>query len=284
MTPDDQAGKEKVKYLAVEHVRKSSQRLTPLDLERRVSAETGISGKTARKIIKSLVSENQLSYTQHLGRTFVDISTNRPVRVGHDIILAPPDIAVCRDNGRTLVRIAPGASFGIGDHATTRIALQLISRVFRGKTLPCPPEDAVVLDIGTGTGILAIAACLMGAGRAMATDTDPCARSEAAHNVCLNGLEGRIHISSAGQGPEALPRTLQPPFSLILANLRYPTLARLHDEIARLAAAGTVVIFSGFRDHEAADLVQIYDSCGFRCTDELRENAWCGMTMEKEAN
>lgn len=283
MTRETDTQKDSIKYRVMEHVRKSLQHLTPLDLERRVSADLGISGKTARKVVKSLVSENQLSYTQNLGRSFVEISRNRPVNVGQDFVLAPPGVSCPPENGRVIVRIAPGASFGIGDHATTRIALKLISRVFRENALPCPPEEALVLDIGTGTGVLAIAACLMGAGRAIGTDTDPCARSEAAHNVCLNDLEERIHIDYTQDGSESCPGHRTPGYSMILANLRYPTLARLCGEITRIASPGAIVIFSGFRDHEMADLVRIYTSCGFRPIGELTENAWCGITLKNEA-
>ncbi|MFO7930079.1 MAG: 50S ribosomal protein L11 methyltransferase [Desulfosalsimonas sp.] len=275
--------KDRIKYRVMEHVRKSGQHLTPLDLERMVSTDLGISGKTARKIVKTLVSENRLSYTQNLGRSFVEISRNRPVNVGQDFVLAPPGVSCPRERGRVIVRIAPGASFGIGDHATTRIALKLMSRVFRESALPCPPEETLVLDIGTGTGVLAIAACLMGAGRAIGTDTDPCARSEAAHNVCLNDLEEKIHIDYTKDGSEISPRDPTPGFSMILANLRYPTLAGLCGEITRIASPGAIVIFSGFRDHEMEDLVRIYASCGFRRICGLTENAWCGITLKKEA-
>ncbi|MFP4256898.1 MAG: 50S ribosomal protein L11 methyltransferase [Desulfobacterales bacterium] len=283
MTRQTDTQKDMIKQRVMEYVRKSAQHLTPLDLERRVSSDLGLCRKTARKIVKSLVSENRLSYTQNLGRSFVEISRNRPVNVGQDFVLAPPGVSCPMEGGRVIVRIAAGASFGIGDHATTRIALKLISRAFRQSALPCLPENAVVLDIGTGSGVLAIAACLMGAGRAVGTDTDPCARSEASHNVCLNALEERICINYTEQGSKSLPRVRPPGFSLILANLRYPTLAGLHEEITRIASPGAIVIFSGFRDHEIKDLVQVYASCGFRRICELTENDWCGITLKKEA-
>ncbi|MCF8095715.1 MAG: 50S ribosomal protein L11 methyltransferase [Desulfobacteraceae bacterium] len=186
----------RLKEAVMRHVRRSEQRCTPLDLERGISARFGVSGKTVRKIVKSLILENRLAYTQQMGRTFVETSINRPVHVDEDIIIAPPDISPVTHEGQILIRISPGASFGIGDHATTR------SR---------PPAF----------------------------------------------------------------------FSLILANLRYPTLADLRENIHQVSEAGALLVFSGFRAQETGDLVQIYTEFGFRQIDELTENGWCGMVLKK---
>lgn len=284
MTPQADRTQDRLKDAVIEHVRKNGQKCTPLDLERKISAGFGVPGRTVRKLVKFLVLENRLAYTQQLGRTFVEISRNRPVHVGQGVILAPPDTSFSPADGQTLIRIAPGASFGLGDHATTRITLQLTSRALSNRALPCRPEKARVLDIGTGTGVLAIAACLMGAGGAVGIDTDSCARSEAVQNVCLNGLQDRILIGSGFQQdiegkPENCPLD-NSLFSLILANLRYPTLAGLHAKIRQVSTPGAVLIFSGFRKHEMKDLAGIYASCGFRRIDELTENLWCGIVLK----
>ncbi|MFW6428764.1 MAG: 50S ribosomal protein L11 methyltransferase [Desulfosalsimonas sp.] len=268
-----------LKQAVMELVRKSGKRLTPLDLERIIVRDFGLTGRAARKLIKSLISENSLAYTQQLGRTFAELSTNRPFHAGEGVILAPPDISFTPEPGQILIRIAPGASFGTGDHSTTRIALQLISRIFRTQTLPCPPENAKVLDIGTGTGVLAIAACLMGAAQAVGIDTDNCAQTEAAQNVRLNNLEDYIQIKEDIKATASDDRTSS--FPLILANLRYPTLAGMQSFISELASPGGVLVFSGFRDDEAKDLAQTYISSGFRQTDALTENNWAGLVFKK---
>ncbi len=285
MNPDPDITKNSLKKAAIEHVQKSGVKITPVDLERKISAEFRTTARTARKLIKSLVAENRLTYTQQLGRTFVEISRNRPVHVGGGVILAPPDIAFTPEPGQILVRIAPGASFGTGDHPTTRIALQLISKTFRKQTLPCTPENAKVLDIGTGTGVLAIAACLMGAKQAIGIDTDPCARSEAIHNIRLNGLQDRITVDTTQRFEKSKHKAKISPdkktFSLVLANLRYPTLARLHADIAQITTPGGLLIFSGFRPHETPGLKEVYTTHGFRHTDTLTENHWCGIIFRK---
>lgn len=268
-----------LKQAIVEHIRKSWKRLTPIDLERIIARDFGLTGRAARKLVKSLISENILAYTQQLGRTFVEISTNRPFHVGEGVILVPPDISFTPEPGQILIRIAPGASFGTGDHPTTRIALQLISRTFRTQILPCPPENTKVLDIGTGTGVLAIAACLMGAAQAVGIDTDNCAQTEAAQNVRLNNLEDYIQIKEDIKITALNDRTSS--FPLILANLRYPTLARMQSFISDLASPGSVLVFSGFRDDEAKDLAQTYTSSDFRQTEALTENNWCGLVFKK---
>lgn len=274
---EKQTPENRVKEAVIEQVGKNGEKQTPLDLERIISADFGLKGRTARKIVKSLVSENRLAYTQQFGRTFVEISRNRPVHVGKGVILAPPDIPFTPGHGQILVRIAPGASFGMGDHPTTRIALQLTSGALHENALPCRPEHAKVIDIGTGTGVLAIAACLMGAQSAVGIDTDPCARSEAAQNIRLNGLQDRILVDSGDRFENYYDKRA---FSLILANLRYPSLAGMYTIICRLAKPGGLLICSGFRPHETADLVEIYTSCGFRHIDTLTENNWCGITLK----
>ncbi len=279
MTRQPPAFENRLKEAVMEHVRKNGHRTTPVDIERRISARFSAPAGTVRKVVKSLVMENRLAYTQQLGRTFVEISLNRPVHIGEGLVLAPPDISFVPGESQTLIRIAPGASFGLGDHATTRIALQLTARAVRNHVLPCRLENACVLDIGTGTGVLAIAACLMGAGRAVGIDTDGCARTEAAENVRLNGMEDRIHIrekfecSSSGMAAQ---------FHLILANLRYPTLVGISDKIGQVSAPGAPAVFSGFRRHESADIVRTFSTCGFLHQETLFENNWCGMVLKKQ--
>lgn len=276
---------DRLKQAIVEHVGKSGQRLTPIDLKRSITTNFGLCPREAEKLVKSLVSENHLAYTQQLGRTLVEISTNRPVHVGEGVILAPPDISFSPEPGQILIRIAPGASFGTGDHPTTRIALQLISRVFRENALPCPPENARVLDIGTGTGVLAIAACLMGAAHATGIDTDPCARSEALRNIRLNGLHDRITVDSGAgfddTGYRSENSLNNEAYSLILANLRYPTLAKMNPKISQITKPGGLLIFSGIRTHETGDIVDVYTSGCFRHTDTHAENNWCGLIFRK---
>jgi len=107
----------------------------------------------------------------------------RPVEVGR-FVVAPPWSEVGESGGRLVIRVEPGMAFGTGTHETTRLCLAAIEKHFGGGSL---------LDVGTGTGILAIAAAkLHPASRVEACDTDPLAVSVAEENARLNGVAGRI--------------------------------------------------------------------------------------------
>ncbi|HYY55870.1 MAG TPA: 50S ribosomal protein L11 methyltransferase [Pyrinomonadaceae bacterium] len=108
----------------------------------------------------------------------------QPVAVGARFVVAPPWSEVPERAGRIVIRIEPGMAFGTGTHETTRLCLAAIEKYFRGGSL---------LDVGTGTGILAIAAALLYAqARVEACDTDADAVSIARENARLNNVAGRI--------------------------------------------------------------------------------------------
>lgn len=273
---------ESIRNAILELLGNALRRYTPVDLERAVSRRHGVCRKDVRRAIKELVLENRLAYTQELGRTLLEISWNRPVPVGQGVILAPPEAACDVRPGEVLVRVAPGAAFGVGDHPTTRICLVLAAWVIRHGRLPVAPSAARALDLGTGSGVLAIAACLLGVAEAAGIDNDPCARTEAAQNARLNGLQDRVKILGAELDPQtSLP--VRPGFSLILANLRYPTLARLGSRIRDLCAEGGILVFSGFRPHELAGLLEAYAENRFDRLRTLTNNGWSGIVMRKKA-
>jgi ribosomal protein L11 methyltransferase len=109
----------------------------------------------------------------------------RPVEVGR-FVVAPPWSEVDERGGRIVIRVEPGMAFGTGTHETTRLCLAAIERHFRGRSF---------LDVGTGTGVLAIAAAKLNPGaRVEACDTDPLAVSVAEENARLNGVGGRVEF------------------------------------------------------------------------------------------
>lgn len=262
-----------IKTIVMECLTSSDRKLTQPDLLRLLSKTAKIEREKIRQAIRSLLSENRLVYTYEMGRSFLTPSFGRPVRVGGGVVLAPPGIACKLEREEVLIRIAPGAAFGIGDHPTTRLALRLTAWAVREKGLIPKPEAARGLDIGTGSGVLAIGAARMGVGEILGLDTDPCARSEAAGNIRLNGLADRVRIVDADIDG------LTGPFGLILANLRYPTLARLAGRMRRLAAPDAVLIFSGLREDEAHDFLETYGEGGFRPVRQMSEKGWVGLAL-----
>jgi ribosomal protein L11 methyltransferase len=221
------------------------------------------------------VASGELAYTHELGRTFLEPSFDRAVRVARGIVLSPPGRSVSLQPGDVLIRIRPGASFGGGRHPTTRLALRAIEEMLRRPGIAAEAAGGEVLDIGTGTGILAIAAVLLGCTGGMGLDIDPCAVAEARQNVRLNGLDGRIEI--ADRPLEGIDRR----FRLVAANLRLPTLAGLAPRLASLTAGGGNVVLSGIRAEECDELLSAY-SRSFECVWRAEEFEWAGMALKRK--
>jgi ribosomal protein L11 methyltransferase len=224
------------------------------------------------RAVREMVASGELAYTLEHGRTLLEPSFDRPVRVSARITLAPPGRGDTPPAGGVLVRLAPGAAFGAGRHPTTRLALRGVDRALeRGRA------GGRVLDVGTGTGVLAIAAVALGMSGGLGLDLDPCALSEAHENVRLNGMEGRIRISA-----ERAERVTDA-FELVSANLRPPTLARLAGTLRKRVQAGGVLVVSGMRIEERADI-----AAALQCGGELRsvwveeEAGWAAVLLERE--
>ena len=128
--------------------------------------------------------------------------------------------------------------------------------------------------MGTGSGVLAIASVILGIGRATGTDIESCARKEARENVELNGLTENIMIS------DQEPVELKGPFSLITANLRYPTLIALHAHIKRLTTTGSALVLSGIKTHESQRIGEVYSN-GFHFLWQEEEKEWVCLVFKR---
>ena len=245
--------------------------LTPFQAERTVSRLLGVSKKTVRREIRALVGEGRIGYGQRNGTSFLEPPAWGPVRVSDRIWLSPPGCSPPegRSSDAILIRMRPGAAFGLGDHPTTRLAL-------RGLEVACAgaaPTSA--LDIGTGTGVLGLAAARMGASRILALDTDPCARTEAAANAAENGLAGRIAIAD-------MPfDRISGVFDLILANLRPPTLSKLAAKIGAISRPGSLAVLSGFRPAEWPALSETFRGGRWRTAWLDAQKGWSAAVCRK---
>ena len=136
----------------------------------------------------------------------------KPLKVTARLVIRPPWEDYEPDPGETVVVIYPGMAFGTGRHPTTLLCLEALEQVWEDLAPPGAPGAWQVLDVGTGTGILALAAARLGA-KVLAIDVDPEAVAAALENVRLNALEELIWV-------EGTPlNTLRQQFGLILANL-----------------------------------------------------------------
>lgn len=167
--------------------------------------------------------------------------------------------------------IDPGPSFGAGDHPTTIMALELLEQALKARS--GQESRPAMLDVGTGTGVLAIAAKALGTGFTVGLDIDSVAVFTAKRNVGLNGL-GLLEGESAA-GVDLLvggADCIKARFPIVTVNLVAPVLLRLCEELT--ARVGETLILSGIADVMASDVLQSYESAGLSVLDHRRREGW----------
>lgn len=189
-----------------------------------------------------------------------------PVTVGR-ITVAPPTADIA-GNADIVVRIQASMGFGTGHHASTRVMLELMQR----ESLTAKS----VVDVGTGSGVLAIAARSLGAPDVLAIDVDPDALQAARENLALNG--DATQIGTAECDLAAAPEVLQRAFDVVLANLTGAAIVRGAASIARLARPAGRVIVSGFQSDEVDAVAAALDDAGWMVADRATDDSWIGLT------
>jgi ribosomal protein L11 methyltransferase len=190
----------------------------------------------------------------------------RPRKVTGRLVVKPTWTEWERSGGEVVIDIDPQMAFGTGEHATTRGCLRLLDEALR-------PGDRVV-DVGSGSAILAIAAALLGAREVVAVEYDPDANLNARENLEQNGVEHRVRIVEAMADP-ALLRELGR-FDLVLANILSgvirPLLPAFREALG--GSPGGRLIVSGILGAEQAEVVRDAEAAGFRVERVDEEEEW----------
>lgn len=194
----------------------------------------------------------------------------RPFRVGRRLWIVPAGEGPDLPPAAVAVRLDPGLAFGTGDHPTTRMCLEEIEAAVS-------PGDTV-LDCGTGSGVLAIAAALLGAVRVRAVDHDPVAVAAACQAVTLNGLAGRIQVDH-GDARDWLRRQL--PAQLVVANLDTASLLGLAHSLPPAVAPGGQLIVSGLSAGRNRDVAAALVGAGLEPRGTRSEEGWGLVTAGK---
>ena len=197
----------------------------------------------------------------------------RPMKVTSRLVVRPPWEEYAPQPGEMVITIYPAMAFGTGRHPTTVLCLKALEEVW-GQNLPLAPSPWQVLDVGTGTGILALAAARLGAG-VLAIDVDPEAVAAALENVRLNRLEGQIWVEAASVA------SLRQQFPLILANLTAPDLHQLADALSGRLLSGGALIISGFLKEDLPPLKSRFLTFGLKETDTLTEDNWTALVLRR---
>jgi ribosomal protein L11 methyltransferase len=196
----------------------------------------------------------------------------RPLPIGRRLLVCPPwETPPDGANGpRTRIVIEPGRAFGTGSHATTRACLELLERALAR----APGERA--LDVGTGSGILAIAAARLGVPAVAALDPDPDAVASARDNAARNGVGDRVQVELA-----RLEEWSGPPADVVLANLLGRALVSLAPVLARSVATPGRLIAGGLLVHETPAVVGAFVPEGFALAEIVEYEGWAGLLLTR---
>jgi ribosomal protein L11 methyltransferase len=190
----------------------------------------------------------------------------QPIDAGENLTIIPPWETARAD--RIPIIIDPGMAFGTGHHETTRFCLATIERLagLFGKER--------FLDVGTGTGILAIAARRLGFKQATGVDTDPLAVDAATRNAALNNFAD-IEIYEGGiEKSTGL-------FNLVAANLLSEILISIAAEIKRRMAPNAVALLSGIMSGQEDDVIAAYEALGLHLEEKLPDGSWISLIFRR---
>ena len=187
------------------------------------------------------------------------------------LTVTPPWLAAPFLPERTIV-IDPAMAFGTGDHATTRGVLGLMQDVVRA--------GDVVADLGSGSGVLAIAAAKLGAARVAAIESDPDAIGNAEENVAANDVAGRVVVIE-GDATVLLP--LVAPVRVVLANIISAVIRDLLPVVKESLTADGIAIFSGMLVAEAEAMRAAFEAAGFVVRADVAEGEWWSCTVHPAA-
>lgn len=189
-------------------------------------------------------------------------------RIGEHIIIRPSWEEYVAEPGDVVITLDPGAAFGTGTHPTTSMCLaELENQIKAGMT---------VFDVGTGSGVLAVAAVKLGAAKVTAVDYDATAVKAAAENLAMNGMETRIDLHRSD-----LMKNVDGKADVITANIIADIIMRLFDELDEHLAEGGKLIASGIIEPREAEVRAAAEKHGFIIEKVNRQKEWVMMLISR---
>ena len=196
----------------------------------------------------------------------------KPLPITPHLVIKPTWEPYQPGPGEKVIEMDPGMAFGTGHHASTKLALEFVESLFHGPA-PCP---ATVLDVGTGTGILAMAAALFGAREVLAIDNDPEAVVVAEENILRNGLLPTIKTN--GIDLKDIPGQ----FDLVIANIIHDTLIDLDASLAaHLASSGRLIMAGILTGPQTDNIRAAYTALGLKHQETRYEGEWSALLFAR---
>ena len=192
----------------------------------------------------------------------------KPIEVGKRLLIRPIWEEMEDATGRVVLDLEPGLAFGTGTHETTRLCMELLENYVE-------PGDRV-LDLGCGSGILSVAALLLGASEAVGVDIDELAVKTARENAALNHVENRF-TALCGD----LTAGVEGRFRVVVANIVADVILRLTGEIDAFLEKDAVYLMSGIIDTRAEEVKAALNRAGFARLEEREAKGWVALAARK---
>jgi len=193
----------------------------------------------------------------------------KTVRIGERLVIKPSWEDYTPLAGDLVIEMDPGMAFGCGTHATTALCLKLLEKYIR--------PGITVYDIGTGSGILAVAAAKLGAGQVLAVDIDPVACRAALENAERNKMRTLVSVRQGN-----LMELLDNGADLVVANIIADVIAGFAPDAAKALSPGGIFIASGIICDKAEMVRGAVEAAGLSVCEQLEEGLWVALVMKKQ--
>jgi len=189
------------------------------------------------------------------------------IEVSDKIVIKPSFKEYQPKSGQIIITIDPKMSFGTGEHQTTKMVLKFLEKYVR--------QGDIVLDVGTGTGILAIASVFLGAEKAIGIDNDEWCFFNGNENIKMNNVENKVEIRLA-----EIHQISEKDFDLITANINKNVLLDIAEEIKNKMKKTGILILSGLLISDEEDIVKKYSAIGFGLLEKMQMDEWISLSFQ----
>ena len=193
----------------------------------------------------------------------------KPIKIGQRMVIVPAWEKYQAEEHELIVRMDPGMAFGTGTHETTRLVIGLLEKY----TTP----GVRMLDVGTGSGILAICASKLGAGECKAYDIDPMSVRVANENVKDSDLCDVVTVAQSDLLKQA--ENVAGGYNIICANIVADIIIRMTPDVSKFMNKDTVLLASGIISERRDDVVSCFEEHGLRIVELAEENGWCALAV-----
>lgn len=228
--------------------------------------------------IKQRLKDCGVGFTiEHIGVNEEDWANSwkkyyKPIKTGRRLVIVPVWETYEAKEGETIVLMEPGMAFGTGTHETTRLCAGFVEEYVK--------EGCTVLDVGCGSGILAIAAAKLGAGKCFACDIDPVAIRVAKENTELNHTP---NVECAVSDLLKQAPKIEGGYNIVVSNIVADVIIRLSPDVGNYLARDGVFIVSGIIEERAAEVLGVLEKEGYCTVGEKYENGWYAAALRRKS-